>query len=157
MEFDTLGNNLIVADAYYGIWTVDLSTGKKTQLISPTEELDGKVKQIRILICRMAVHHDEFYGLFRRFVDQPKFSTRLLFRNPATFTGRTRRPISYSKTAFSLCSQIHRAVYSNTIARRNKRKLSSMRSFSLTALPSVLMKTSFWSLSWLLPVCFATT
>lgn len=43
MAFDTLGNNLIVADAYYGIWSVDLATGKKTQLISPTEELDGKV------------------------------------------------------------------------------------------------------------------
>lgn len=44
MVFDTVGNNLVVADAYYGIWTVDLGTGKKTQLISPEEELDGKVK-----------------------------------------------------------------------------------------------------------------
>lgn len=43
MAFDTLGNNLIVADAYYGIWSVDLSNGKKSQLVSPNEELDGKV------------------------------------------------------------------------------------------------------------------
>lgn len=44
MEFDTIGNGLIVADAYYGIWSLDLDTGKKTQLVSPTEELDGKVE-----------------------------------------------------------------------------------------------------------------
>lgn len=43
MAFDTLGNNLIVADAYYGIWSVDLGNGKKTQLVTPNEELDGKV------------------------------------------------------------------------------------------------------------------
>lgn len=43
MAFDTIGNNLIVADAYYGIWSVDLNSGKKTQLVSPNEELDGKV------------------------------------------------------------------------------------------------------------------
>lgn len=46
MEFDTIGNGLIVADAYYGIWSLDLDTGKKTQLVSPTEELDGKVDSI---------------------------------------------------------------------------------------------------------------
>lgn len=43
MAFDTIGNNLIVADAYYGIWSVDLSNGRKTQLVSPKDELDGKV------------------------------------------------------------------------------------------------------------------
>lgn len=43
IAFDTIGNNLIVADAYYGIWLVDLVNGKKTSLVSPTEELDGKV------------------------------------------------------------------------------------------------------------------
>lgn len=43
MAFDTIGNNLIVADAYYGIWMVDLKTGKKQQLIAPSDELDGQV------------------------------------------------------------------------------------------------------------------
>lgn len=43
MAFDTRGNNLIVADAYYGIWSVDLGNGKKTLLVSPNEELDGTV------------------------------------------------------------------------------------------------------------------
>lgn len=105
----------------------------------------------------MTFHDDEIYNLFCRFVDQLKFSTRSLFRNLVTFTGQTRRPITSSKTAFSLYSQIHQAVYSNTIARRNKRKRSSMKSFLLTALLSVRMKTSFWSLNWLPPVCFATT
>lgn len=47
LAFDTLGNNLIVADAYYGIWLVDLSNGKKSQLVSPNEELDGKVNERR--------------------------------------------------------------------------------------------------------------
>lgn len=45
MSFDTIGNNLIVADAYYGIWSVDLGNGRKTQLVSPSEELDGKVRR----------------------------------------------------------------------------------------------------------------
>lgn len=43
MAFDTIGNNLIVADAYYGIWSVDLKNGRKTLLVSPKEELEGKV------------------------------------------------------------------------------------------------------------------
>lgn len=45
MAFDTLGNNLIVADAYYGLWEVDLSNGKKKLLISAQQELDGKIKR----------------------------------------------------------------------------------------------------------------
>lgn len=44
MAFDTISDNLIVSDAYYGIWSVDLNNGRKTQLVAPTEELDGKVK-----------------------------------------------------------------------------------------------------------------
>lgn len=43
MAFDTISDSLIVADAYYGIWSVDLKTGKKQQLVSPKEELDGEV------------------------------------------------------------------------------------------------------------------
>lgn len=43
MAFDTISDSLIVADAYYGIWSVDLSNGRKTLLISPKEELEGKV------------------------------------------------------------------------------------------------------------------
>lgn len=46
MAFDSLGNNLIVSDAYYGIWLVDLNNGKKSLLISPNEELDGIVRII---------------------------------------------------------------------------------------------------------------
>jgi len=42
LAFDTQGNNLLVADAYYGIWEVDLSSGKKKQLVSPYTELPGK-------------------------------------------------------------------------------------------------------------------
>ncbi|KAL7731234.1 hypothetical protein ACLKA6_014421 [Drosophila palustris] len=42
MAFDTQGNNLIVADAYYGLWQVDLTSHKKQLLVSPRQELPGK-------------------------------------------------------------------------------------------------------------------
>jgi len=42
MSFDTQGNNLIVADAYYGLWLVDLTSHKKQLLVSPSQELPGK-------------------------------------------------------------------------------------------------------------------
>lgn len=44
MAFDTRGDNLIVADAYMGIWEVNLSNGQKKQLVKPDEELDGIVR-----------------------------------------------------------------------------------------------------------------
>ncbi|XP_053672018.1 adipocyte plasma membrane-associated protein Hemomucin [Anopheles nili] len=42
LAFDTKGSNLIVGDAYYGIWLVDLATGNKEQLVSPDTVLEGK-------------------------------------------------------------------------------------------------------------------
>uniref|UniRef100_A0A182XFG3 Strictosidine synthase conserved region domain-containing protein n=1 Tax=Anopheles quadriannulatus TaxID=34691 RepID=A0A182XFG3_ANOQN len=42
LAFDTKGSNLIVGDAYYGIWLVDLTTGNKEQLVSPDTVLEGK-------------------------------------------------------------------------------------------------------------------
>ncbi|KAH8362784.1 hypothetical protein KR084_000930 [Drosophila pseudotakahashii] len=42
LAFDTQGNNLIIADAYYGLWQVDLASNKKTLLVSPAQELAGK-------------------------------------------------------------------------------------------------------------------
>ncbi|KAH8332892.1 hypothetical protein KR074_003480 [Drosophila pseudoananassae] len=42
LAFDTQGNNLLIADAYYGLWQVDLDTNKKTLLVSPAQELAGK-------------------------------------------------------------------------------------------------------------------
>ncbi|KAH8341905.1 hypothetical protein KR059_004184, partial [Drosophila kikkawai] len=42
LAFDTQGNNLIIADAYYGLWQVDLDMHKKTLLVSPAQELAGK-------------------------------------------------------------------------------------------------------------------
>uniref|UniRef100_U5ET89 Putative secreted mucin n=1 Tax=Corethrella appendiculata TaxID=1370023 RepID=U5ET89_9DIPT len=55
MAFDTQGNNLIVADAYYGIWLVNLSNGKKELLISPDVVLDGKVKRKPKLFNSVAI------------------------------------------------------------------------------------------------------
>lgn len=42
LAFDTQGNNLIVADAYYGIWQIDLNTNQKKLLVSPHQEQPGK-------------------------------------------------------------------------------------------------------------------
>ena len=44
MAFDTLSiDNLIVADAYYGIWEFNLTSEKKTNLVSPTDVLPGDI------------------------------------------------------------------------------------------------------------------
>lgn len=53
MAFDTIGNNLVVADAYYGVWLVNLKTGKKTNLVSPNDELDGKVRSNNSILGSM--------------------------------------------------------------------------------------------------------
>ncbi|KAH8417708.1 hypothetical protein KR222_004680 [Zaprionus bogoriensis] len=42
LAFDTLGNNLIASDGYYGLWQVDLTSNKKKLLVSPAWELPGK-------------------------------------------------------------------------------------------------------------------
>lgn len=43
MAFDTQGNNLIVADAYFGLWEVNLDTSEKKQLVSPNQVIGVKV------------------------------------------------------------------------------------------------------------------
>lgn len=45
LAFDTIGDNLIISDAYYGIWEFDLKNqaNPKKQLVSPTEEIGGVV------------------------------------------------------------------------------------------------------------------
>lgn len=41
LALDPERNNLIVGDAYHGLWEVNLQTKKKTQLVSPEEILPG--------------------------------------------------------------------------------------------------------------------
>ncbi|EDV43935.2 uncharacterized protein Dana_GF18728 [Drosophila ananassae] len=41
LALDTKGNNLIVGDAYHGLWEVNIKSNKKTQLVSPKEILPG--------------------------------------------------------------------------------------------------------------------
>lgn len=55
LAFDTIGNNLIVADSYYGIWQVDLAYGKKKLLISPQQMLDGNIKRPAKIFNSVAV------------------------------------------------------------------------------------------------------
>ncbi|XP_055607284.1 adipocyte plasma membrane-associated protein Hemomucin-like [Uranotaenia lowii] len=41
IAFDTQGNNLIVAEPYFGIWQVQIKTGAKKQLVSRDEVIEG--------------------------------------------------------------------------------------------------------------------
>lgn len=41
-QIDEKTNTLYVADAYYGIWKVDLKTDKKQLLVSPQVPIEGK-------------------------------------------------------------------------------------------------------------------
>lgn len=57
LAFDTINNNnLIVADAYYGIWQVDITNGKKKQLISQYQTFDGKIRRKAKIFNSVAVN-----------------------------------------------------------------------------------------------------
>lgn len=43
LAFDTQGNNLIVVDAYYGLWEVDLKSGQKKNLVSAEQNIGVNV------------------------------------------------------------------------------------------------------------------
>lgn len=43
LAFDTQGDNLIVADAYYGLWEVNLKTNQKKQLVTPEQNIGVNV------------------------------------------------------------------------------------------------------------------
>lgn len=42
LAFDIDNDGLIIADAYYGIWHLNLTSGVKTQIVSRNEVLPGK-------------------------------------------------------------------------------------------------------------------
>lgn len=149
MAFDTIGNNLIVADAYYGIWSVDLKNGRKTLLVSPKEELEGKV--ILMSYVFFFIKDQKFYqrmeisyyliefGIFfiskNRFAVRQKYLIRLLYRNQVIYFGRILHQIFILKMAFTRSLLIHRAVYSTTIVQLSKIKCLLMN----CTLPMVLL------------------
>lgn len=45
IEFDKSGI-LYVADAYYGIWKVNIATGQKQLLVSPSVEIEGRKPKV---------------------------------------------------------------------------------------------------------------
>ncbi|XP_037032227.1 adipocyte plasma membrane-associated protein-like isoform X2 [Bradysia coprophila] len=55
IAFDTISDDLIVADAYYGIWSVNPKTGDKKQLVSPNEKLDGEIPRPAKIFNSVAV------------------------------------------------------------------------------------------------------
>lgn len=50
IAMDTQGDNLIVADAYYGIWEVNLKTDAKKQLVKPDQEIGVKVNKLKLKV-----------------------------------------------------------------------------------------------------------
>lgn len=44
MSFDTIGDNLIVMNSFYGIFQVDLKTGKTNQLVSEKDVIGDDVR-----------------------------------------------------------------------------------------------------------------
>lgn len=56
MVHDAARNQLIVSDAYYGIWEVDLKSGNKKQLVSPDTVIQGKRPRKAALFNSVAVH-----------------------------------------------------------------------------------------------------
>lgn len=57
MAIDTQGtNNLIVSDAYYGIWQVNIDSGSKKLLVSPNVEYGEKNARKIKLFNSVAVH-----------------------------------------------------------------------------------------------------
>lgn len=46
MSFDTITDNLIVADTYYGIYEVNYKTGDKIRLVAPDDIINGAVSII---------------------------------------------------------------------------------------------------------------
>lgn len=54
MAFDTItADTLIVADAYYGLWELNVKTGAKKQLLSPQKEYGIKVSLIGIFLIKI--------------------------------------------------------------------------------------------------------
>lgn len=92
MAFDTISNSLIVADAYYGIWSVDLTSLKKTQLVSADEILEGKVMHW------ISLHARFFFNVillfYLRFIAKLRSSIPLPLLRTVTSTGPILRQIS---------------------------------------------------------------
>uniref|UniRef100_A0A7G3AXJ9 Putative secreted mucin n=1 Tax=Lutzomyia longipalpis TaxID=7200 RepID=A0A7G3AXJ9_LUTLO len=56
MALDTSKDHLIVSDAYYGIWQVNLANGKKQLLVSMNQEVQGKTPRRPKIANSVAVH-----------------------------------------------------------------------------------------------------
>lgn len=50
LAMDTQGNNLIVVDAYYGLWEVNLKSSQKKQLVTPDQVIGVKVSTVEFMI-----------------------------------------------------------------------------------------------------------
>lgn len=52
LAMDTQGDNLIVVDAYYGLWEVNLKSNQKKQLVTPEQVIGVKVSTAKFMIKR---------------------------------------------------------------------------------------------------------
>lgn len=103
LAFDTQGDNLIVVDAYYGLWEVNLKNNEKKQLVKP-EEIIGVNVSIIVLI---RVHQKITKTIFRFHV-QRRFSTASLWLRMATFSSHLHHLNSASTTVLIRSLLTHR-------------------------------------------------
>lgn len=87
MEFDTIGDNLIVMHSYSGVFEVDLKTGEKKQLVSEKDVIGDEVRQF--LVCTI---RNYFHDFSIRMRDHANFSILLPSRKTETSTFRIQHP-----------------------------------------------------------------
>ena len=75
LALDTIGNSLIVVDAYYGLWEVNLKNNEKKQLVTPEQVIGVNVSHEIFLKSSTFMNQD--CNIFRHH-DQQRCSTVLL-------------------------------------------------------------------------------
>lgn len=87
MAFDTQGDNLIVVDAYYGLWEVNLKSNQKKQLVTPEQTIGVNVSWRKW----SDLNFSDFKSSTGRFRVQRKCSTDSPSPRTATFSSPAHR------------------------------------------------------------------
>lgn len=87
LALDTQGDNLIVTDAYYGLWEVNLKTNQKKQLVQPDLVIGAHVSFKLSTNFILQIHQLSNF----RFHDLPRCSTASRWPRTVTFSSPTHR------------------------------------------------------------------
>lgn len=115
LAFDTISDNLLVVDAYYGLWEVNLKDGSKKQLVSPDMPIGINVSIL--LMISVLISPETLLSHFRFHVQQ-KCSIVWRSKRMATFTSHIRHQNLEWTMAQCLTSQIHLDVLFTTREQR---------------------------------------